>query len=165
MADHVPASESPAPLADRFRVGMSAVELIVALVERFPEIETLRLLWYPVVPGLAQRLSEQEVPVNVDTIARQSAQHIDSGRRWFSCGREQIDIAAICELAERAPAGKALGISSLVTRRDGSTAHLPMMDFDCEISALNESSLLRLFRDDLRQPHGALLNSGRSYHY
>jgi|GEM_PF-5899970 hypothetical protein len=56
----------------------------------------------------------------------------------------------------------AMGVSSKVVLKDGSTAHIPMMDHQCEVNDANEQAIV----DNMKGSYpGYLLKSGKSYHY
>lgn len=56
-----------------------------------------------------------------------------------------------------------LAICSNCDMKDGSTSHIPMMDFACEIKPYNLELIKRLIR--LLGLNGAILESGKSYHF
>lgn len=62
------------------------------------------------------------------------------------------------------PDGKALALCSKCKLRDGSDAHIPMMDFRCQPSPENLERIKEVLAA-LDQRNGAILESGRSYHF
>ena len=68
------------------------------------------------------------------------------------------------DIAQSLGENRLLGTCSKVCLAGGKSAHIPMMDFMCEISTKNLDLLIRLI-EDLHQGRGYLLDSGRSYHY
>ena len=62
------------------------------------------------------------------------------------------------------PNGFALAFSSHVALRDGTEAHIPMMDFRCNPSPQN-SLIVKKALTAMGEHSGVLINSGRSYHF
>lgn len=56
------------------------------------------------------------------------------------------------------------GVCSRVRLRDDTVAHLPLLDFQCEVSEACADAITAAM-GRMRQRRGALLLSGRSYHY
>ena len=66
----------------------------------------------------------------------------------------------LSDLAE----GEVLALCSKVKLRDGSSGHIPMMDFRCKPGAPNLEGTVVALRE-AHDGDGAILNSGRSYHF
>lgn len=148
-----------------FAIGMPADAFVIALVQMLPDIAQMQFLSYPVVPDFAARVFAHEAPIDLETTAREALVHVESGRRWFPLKRDEVNADVLGRLRTAMPPGDALGVCSKVTLYDGRIMHIPMMDFKAFVSTLNERSLLRLFRQELGEQSGALLDSGNSYHY
>lgn len=90
--------------------------------------------------------------------------HEHVGEREFLLERREVDIPRLDMLAARLDRGLVLALDSCVTLTDGQSAHIPMLDFRCRPSdATLETTMTALGR--IGQRAGAILLSGRSYHY
>lgn len=62
------------------------------------------------------------------------------------------------------PDGAVRGFCSRVFLNDGDEAHLPLLDFQCDVNEENTAALVDAMKM-MGQIHGTLVTSGRSYHY
>jgi len=79
--------------------------------------------------------------------------------------REEIFNGKLDELIAGLEAGWDMGIRSLVTLKDGSFAHIPMMDFSLPKSPENIAIIKKRMRRIAGEERGLILESGKSYHY
>lgn len=120
-----------------------------------------RPIWIPDYEILyADSLARGVVP---HSMLREAAEHQDSpeNRIRRSLQREAISSASLAKARDDAPQW-ALAVSSRVDTRDGER-HLPMIDFQCPIGPLYETTLVEGLR--AIGCRGALLESGVSYHF
>lgn len=104
-------------------------------------------------------------PTGADAmVALRGIEQDQNSRIEVKLSREEISDKKIGEIVEHLPQGRLLGVSSTVVLLDGRSAHVPMMDFICTPSPQNAAMLCKLI-GALGQGRGALLESGRSYHY
>jgi hypothetical protein len=80
---------------------------------------------------------------------------------------EELTRAKIQEMRRKCGADAALALTSLVKLRDGTNAHLPLMDFRCKCSRQNLNKIVALFSSERTHlpTTGYILKSQRSYHY
>lgn len=77
--------------------------------------------------------------------------------------RQRIGRGDLDRLVTGLPAGGALAVRSHFGRTGGGSAHLPLLDARCKISAENQAALIEVGRRLIRG-RWLLLESGRSYH-
>lgn len=158
------------------RVGETASELVVAYREVLPEVSTFQFLAYAPTHGAPARLGSSggghlrsalaDSTLSPDDIAEQMLCH---GRRH---GVSRVLTVTSAELTrswmhrELGTIGndEVLAFTSRVTLRNRRVAHVPLMDFACERSD-RHLDLLRSALPRIVQGPGALLDSGRSYHF
>lgn len=75
--------------------------------------------------------------------------------------RGEVSYGRLRRLSERFPSPNILGIASKVLLKDGTLAHIPMMDLDCKKTEEN----LEIAVEALSHHQGFVLDSGRSYHF
>lgn len=144
-----------------FHIGMEAPEIVVGLVGVHPEINYVKFQEYePHVLGVTQELKlKPKVPVK--TLIRH---HPDAGEYMILLKREDMTLGKLRSLIAKATERKrALVLCSRVETQDDETLHIPMLDFECAVSAENLAEL-RGFIKEINE-RGLILESGRSYHY
>ncbi len=145
-------------------VGMPAVPFVVALLRAVPRIETVCFVSYAVTPSLSSRLSALGAAADHGTIACESLVHDTSERLDYELRGADLDAQRLAALSAGLGPDVALALTSLVTLRDRGSGHIPMLDLKCDVSPRAEHVLVDLLRR-IGTPHGALLDSGQSYHY
>lgn len=78
--------------------------------------------------------------------------------------RDAVLEAGLLKIEKHLAANELLGVISKVRTNKGHQSHIPMMDFQCPVSAQNLNGLVELL-PSTGQRHGFILQSGRSYHY
>lgn len=142
-------------------LGWTASRLVLELPKLSPNIASISLTTYVPAPALAMRLAKAE-PTAVDPSAfvQEALRHRGYTGPIRDVPRDRLELA----LSSSPPIGEVRGICSRVTLADGAVAQLPLLDFQCEVSEANADALVVAMRK-LGQKRGALLISGRSYHY
>lgn len=151
----------------QFQAGHSFVDRVLAPSERprvfISSAGDLREAWLPEHEVLfAQRLADG---TDIDKIIAAAVQHDrrQENRIRSTFDRDQLSAKTLEELRDQRP-GWTLAVSSRVTTKRGERLHLPLMDFQCPISERNLDvvvtalALIGLYT-------GAVVESGRSYHY
>jgi hypothetical protein len=142
-------------------IGWTAKKLLSELPTLSPSITSVFLNTYAPAPVLAARLENRDVA------------HIEPGRFVHEALRHRGYLSPIVEipvgqlslaLLGDPPRDEVRGVCSRVTLRGGDTAQLPLLDFQCEVCEQNVDALV-VALNLLGQRRGALLASGRSYHY
>ncbi|MFX0139767.1 MAG: hypothetical protein ACFFDN_39370 [Candidatus Hodarchaeota archaeon] len=103
---------------------------------------------------------------DVNFLVKQMVTHTKNfdNRRKFDISSQGSIIENLNSIISRLNLNKVLGFCSKVKLNDGSTCHIPMIDFSIEPSKRN----LRIVKDALKQigqEKGLILDSGRSYHF
>ncbi len=146
---------------ESFYLGMEAPEVVVELVNLHPEAEFIKFQEYtPHALGVTEQL-KKEPEISVKSMIRH---HPDAGEYAIQLKRENVTSEKLRDLIARAlTRGKALVLCSRVETRDDEILHIPMLDFECQVSDKN----LQKIRDFVTElgDSGLVLESGRSYHY
>lgn len=95
---------------------------------------------------------------------RQVATHEKGNDRRIEIAADEVTTGRLEELIYALDDGFALAVSSRVKLKDGSVAHIPMMDFKCGTSAEN-IEIARTGLELIGQTSGVILNSGESFHF
>lgn len=82
----------------------------------------------------------------------------------FEIPAQKVAGDGLQDIIRRLPSGHVLALCSLCKLQDGSLGHIPMMDFHCPPNACH-LQLIQAALARLGQRKGAILESGRSYHY
>lgn len=142
-------------------LGWTATRLVQELPKLSPTIATISLTAYVPGPVLAMRLGKAEPAVaDPSAFVQEALRHRGYSGPILDVPRDRLEL----ELSSSPPAGEVRGICSRVTLTDGAGAQLPLLDFQCEVSEANADALVVAMKK-LGQKRGALLMSGRSYHY
>ncbi|HXM46203.1 MAG TPA: hypothetical protein VN924_33530 [Bryobacteraceae bacterium] len=111
---------------------------------------------------LAQSIDERSFAASIDIVLRH-----EEGRqaiRGFEMESGQITPSSMARIVESLPRNHVLAFCSLCKTPDHEILHLPMMDFRCAPNPYFQS-LVRICLDRLGQRDGAIVKSGRSYHF
>ncbi len=76
----------------------------------------------------------------------------------------EVTVERMDSLVKELKEGFVLAISSKVNLKDGSIAHIPMMDFRCAPSQMNKAVVKKAL-SAMGENAGLIVNSGRSYHF
>lgn len=150
------------PLRSRKRAVGNSYSVVAEIVQSNFPIEALTLVAYQESLNwreLSQAAGSLELP-----LLRKGLEQDSSPRILTTISREEASEENLRDIAQNLGENRLLGVCSKVTLAGGKSAHIPMMDFMCDISTRNLDMLARLI-EDLRQGQGYLLESGRSYHY
>lgn len=143
-------------------VGMKAPEAFETIIRKHADIETFTLVRYRDKLRLPERATVEAV-ADPATFLAQAAVHDNKADE-----EEQIPRAALVpgfwEQLFKSLADAVLAASSQVRLKDGSLAHLPMIDFKCAPAPQNIELAKEAFAK-IGQTDGVLLNSGNSFHY
>jgi len=140
----------------------TACDVVARIVESNPTIETLSLVSYVEGPNWRDLQNARDAD-NLPFLLRGLGQ--DRGERIsMEIPRNDASPERLAKIAWSLPDNRVLGIISRVGLPHGRSAHIPMMDFICTVSAANQDVLIHLLKE-FRRERGWLLESGRSYHY
>jgi hypothetical protein len=105
-------------------------------------------------------------PEVFEQLVAQALQHDLKGRstQTFSFETPSTGIRPVQEIIDGLKSNFVLAVCSKCQLLDGSTAHIPMMDFRCKPSPENQQKVESSLRG-IGQKRGYVLESGRSYHY
>ncbi len=143
-----------------FRIGMTAPEVIVEIIEAHPEISSLMFEIYASKKNL-----ELEPVIQILTSLERMVYHKPFGLdKAFWLKRSELTVEylnrRINELSEK----DVLAVTSRVKIGDAEDLlQIPMMDFRCAVTEENLEKLCAFFRHIGRS--GAILISGKSYHF
>jgi hypothetical protein len=187
-------TEENKPTSSVFEKGMTAAEVIIRLKGIKAQINSFVFVAYKVAQDLdgrlnftqlenkviekATRLANQhripfwvtalitymDEPGTSDSLIREAILHDKRGEKELAIDRDDLNSEVLAASMSQLAPGFALAVCSRVTLNDGTTAHIPMIDFRCPPS--DES--LRKIKNALRhigQDKGVFLESGKSYHY
>ena len=105
-------------------------------------------------------------PSRMSVLIRESLKHDPNReirtRREVSV--EQLNMNYLSAMMSHIDDREVLALCSKVRLRDGSSGHIPMMDFRCRPSAENLERTVLALRE-VYKGAGVILNSGRSYHF
>lgn len=141
-------------------LGWTATRLVRELPKLSPNIASISLTTYVPAPALAMRLAKAEAAADPSAFVQEALRHRGYTGPICDVARDRVELA----LSASPPTGEVRGICSRVRLTDGAVAQLPLLDFQCEVSEANADALVVAMRK-LGQRRGALLISGRSYHY
>lgn len=142
-------------------IGWTAKKLLSELPTLSPSITSVSLNAYAPAPVLAARLENRDVArIEPRRFVHEALRHRGYASPIVDIPVDQLSLA----LSGDPPDGEARGLCSRVTLRGGELAQLPLLDFQCEVREQNLDALM-VALELLGQRRGALLVSGRSYHY
>lgn len=174
-------------------VGSEAPRLIEFLIERIPEVTSIRFFRPPAIRPIQQdpSISDQSHaliehaltirestklpfwdslllhlsnhPMQVDDVLERATLHNRQDLDSFYLRRNECTEARIVEIIKELSQGQILAFSSKVLIPSGEHRHLPMLDFHCHACSEND----RLVRSVVTKIgiSGYVARSGRSYHF
>jgi len=136
-------------------------QLLTNLAQLSPSISTITLTSYVPRPVLSERLSIDSNPsLSPNLFVHEALRH-----RGYPSAIEAYPVEMLTDkLAELPLHGTVRGLCSRVHLLDGTEAHLPLLDFQCNVNDENAAALLDAMKL-LGQVRGVLATSGKSYHY
>ena len=142
-------------------IGWTAKRLLTALPLLSPFLASVSITSYKPAPVLAMRLRKDDVvSVNPSGFVCEALKH-----RGYVDPISEVPIEQLGIAFEGTPAsGEVRALCSRVLLRDGTVAQLPLLDFRCAVSPANQEAIA-LAMKSMGQHRGALLESGRSYHF
>lgn len=100
-----------------------------------------------------------------DTIVDEALRHDASTEsRLYTVPRREVSCAELRSRFTKLGNGEALAATSRCRLVNGAERHIPMLDFRLPVSAVNTQRVHTIMRK-LGQESGAIVSSGRSYHY
>jgi hypothetical protein len=142
-------------------IGWTAKKLLSELPTWSPWITSVFLNTYAPAPVLSARLENRDVArLEPRQFVREALRHRGYISPILEIPVDRLPLA----LAGDPPSGEVRGFCSRVTLRGGDIAQLPLLDFQCDVSEQNVDAIT-VALELLGQRRGALLASGRSYHY
>jgi hypothetical protein len=142
-------------------IGWTAKKLLSELPTLSPAITSVSLNTYAPAPVLAARLGNRDVArIEPGRFVHEALRHRGYVSPILEIPVDQLSLA----LSGDPPSGEVRGFCSRVTLRGGDFAQLPLLDFQCEVRERNVDAIAVALKL-LGQRRGALLASGRSYHY
>ncbi len=140
--------EKPTVYLDRIRVGSSAIEILEEITKCFSGIEKFMYIKYD--------------PYHSSGCIDDDDSFIYSELDSYSISADKVNKKNLLSISDNFfKKEKILGIASKVTMKDGSEAHIPMMDFGCSIEEENLAKIEQI----MIPYHGFILESGNSYHF
>jgi len=142
-----------------FRLGMTAPEVIVKIIEANPDIAALCFKIYTPTKTLDEELV---IPLRISLkrMLRHDPPELEKGI-WLK--KEEVTLERLNKIIDALPRKQALAILSKVKLDPTTAFHLPLMDFRCEATPKNLRRIQNFFRKIGQK--GTVLFSGRSYHY
>ena len=174
--------------------GLDAISLLAHIMTAHPEIEGIFFGEPMFAPSLQTRfdLSSPDQPIldkalrlrseyklpfwdglmlslfesqgTSDSILKQATFHQSSVRTFCSISAGEAVVDHIRKRVEQIPTDKMLTISSEVRLRNGSTKHIPMMDFHCPVGAYSLDLVSRVAAQ-FNVGEGFLVETDKSYHF
>jgi hypothetical protein len=142
-------------------IGWNIRQLLGALPRLSPTISSVTMTSYVPAPILAERLTKASaLPLAPILFVREALKH-----RGYASPIEEYSTESLAGDFSASPQdGTVRGFCSRVHLRDGTEAQLPLLDFQCSVSDENTAALVEA-ATLMGQMRGALVASGRSYHY
>ena len=147
-------------------IGKDALQLVLALPqllntpERYP-IKIFRFKIYSPLPPLSERM-QVATSQSVSSVA-EALKH-DAECEVLEMASVDLNFATMRTIMDSLPETRLMGLYSRCIFRDDLSLHIPMMDFHVEPSQEN-LSIIRHGLESMGQKRGAILESGRSYHF
>jgi hypothetical protein len=149
------------PISPQNYIGLTAQSLVSHLPDFFSDVVSFQLLPYVPYPDLETRQAQEE-KARVDTFLAHRPK--EDTFRPVLVERKQLTSSWLTKYLAEFPSHQLLGLCSLCTCGDGSTRHIPLMDFKISPSPQAQSWILEAMQK-LGQKSGFLLESGKSYHF
>lgn len=141
-------------MLDFIKIGMTAVEVLVKILENYPEIETVSFYVYK--PHLNAG-EASEIPTTERLLFHDSPSDV------VDVSREDITVENLNHSISHLSRNETLAVLSSVKKGD-ELYHIPMMDFSCQESPEGLAKI-ETFLKEIRYENCAILTSGRSYHF
>jgi hypothetical protein len=146
----------------RIKIGHTAPDFVIALVERNPRLEWLFFTIYSPMPGAHERLGDfgNRPPAE---IVSHFLHHDNETNKHVQVSASELTAEIIRERFAALPSNLAVGLESKCIFRNASVRYIPMMDFKLNQSTSN----LELLKEFLKRLayKGIIVNSGASYHF
>jgi hypothetical protein len=142
--------------------GAKAPRLVISLPVIHNQLRALAFTIYSPRDGLEKRQSERPGQTVADTIEEFLRNEDARNEEWQIPASDLTPSCLVKKITGLEP-GRALALNSKCTWHDGSSRHVPMMDFKPRAGKRN----LQLIRTFLQKTgrEGVLLESGESYHF
>jgi len=137
--------------------GLSSAEIVADIVRANSQIASVEVVSYREGPNW------NDLVGTIEGKSLAGLKQDEEVRTFFRLTRSEVLERGIQSLMDRLR-GTLIGIVSRVNLSSNKAAHIPMMDFKCEISNENLQTLIKMLRSITIGP-GYLLESGRSYHF
>jgi hypothetical protein len=146
-------------------LGWSARRLLCELPTLAPEVAAITVTTYPPVSETAVRLGQGISIRGVqarerEEIVREALRHRGFVEPVVEIPVEELESTLLAD----PPANRVRALCSRVRLRSGAVANLPLVDFSCEVTDVAAAMVVAAMAQ-LGETHGALLESGRSFHY
>lgn len=141
---------------------MEALEVVAVLVAIHPHIAALKLVEYQPTETFKQITRKRHLRFE-RTLKRQLL-HRGTRAIYRTLARKAVSSERLRSLVNQLQGNSTLGAASRVVLRDNSTAHIPMLDFQCARSPDNLQRL-RFAMRRLSPNGGVILQSVHSYHF
>ena len=162
ISEQQPLSTTMPAKTTTFAIGMKAPEAFETVIRKHPNIDTFTIVRYKDKLRLPER-STVKASDDPATFIAQAAIHDDKADQEEAVARAALEGAFWTKLFESL-GDFVLAASSRVRLKDGSVAHIPMIDFKCAPTQQNVEMAKEAF-PKIGQTDGVLLNSGNSFHY
>lgn len=143
-----------------FKLGMTAIEVVCKIIEVHPCISSILFKRY--IPP--KNLEEEDIiqfSVSIDRMLFHSPPETEQ-TIWLK--GEEMTSTHLVQIIERLAEKEAIAVTSnLKLLNTDEKFHIPMIDFNCDISAKNLERIQEFLRKI--EQRGVVLESGRSYHY
>jgi len=155
--------ENPNLNLEKIKIGSPAVKVLLEVIKSNSEIEKMFYVKYaPEQPlGPEEDYIFKEPWVTPDTYELTPIQLSEEGLRSLDQDIQRISREGPNYLIQ---VTKIFGLASKVILKDGSEAHIPMMDFYCERFETKEEILPKI-GEYMKPFHGFILDSGNAYHF
>lgn len=140
--------EEPTIYLDKIKVGHPSVQIVEEIADNFPEIKKFMYIIYD--PWLSSSDEDDNFP-NENTVYKKGI--------ILNADLNKKNLLSISDKFFKKD--RILGMASKIKMKDGSFAHIPMMDFGCEVKEENLDMIEKL----MTPFHGFILESGNSYHF
>ncbi|MFH1841445.1 MAG: hypothetical protein ABH800_01655 [Candidatus Nealsonbacteria bacterium] len=145
-------------LKPAFKVGMTAIEVIVEIIRVNPEIQKLSFYIYAPKYNIKElHKSKRENPLIPQLLIH------DSSKATIRRDRDKITVENLTEFIHELQEDLVIGVLSKIKIKR-KTYHIPMMDFAHPNSFKNAQDIEWLMQE-IGQKEGVILSSGRSFHY
>jgi hypothetical protein len=137
-----------------------AKAVIPYLLKLHPDISSIRLIQYPPIPTFHQ--VAPTLPIFEEALERR-LRHGGKPVTFHDVSRDEVGFNKIDHLLNFLPNNTALAVCSVVILKNKHSAHIPMLDFQCQKSEENlkyiSAAMLRV------ESEGIIVASPHSYHF